>query len=388
MSLPAGFTYAGVAAGLKAGGALDVGLLVSDRPAVAAGVVTTNKFQAAPIVVSKKHLRRGSARAIVVNAGNANACTGPLGLADATTMAALAGEALGVAPEQVLVASTGVIGRHMPMEKIKAGIPAAAGALQADPAAMTQAIMTTDTRPKTATATAGGAVVFGMAKGAGMIAPEMATMLCFIATDAPASRSVLTAALQKAAGESFNRITVDGAMSTNDCIFALANGAAGGGVIEPGDPREGALTDAIAQVCLSLARQIVEDGEGARKVVEITVRGAANEREALTAARTIADSVLLRCAIGGADPNWGRVLAALGTAPIPFDPNVVDVWLGGEKVAERGGIGPGDLDKAAAAMRDRDVEVLVDMHRGEHAATVLTNDMTAEYVAINGDYTT
>ncbi|HVL89549.1 MAG TPA: bifunctional glutamate N-acetyltransferase/amino-acid acetyltransferase ArgJ [Actinomycetota bacterium] len=387
MTLPFGFTYAGVAAGLKPGGALDMGLIVSDRPAVAAGVVTANTFQAAPIVVSKKHLRRGAARAIVVNAGNANACTGPLGIADAEAMAADTAAALGVGAEQVLVASTGVIGRRMDMPKIRTGIAAAAAALGAEPAAFASAIMTTDTRAKIAEATAGDAAVYGIAKGAGMIAPEMATMLCFILTDAPASRSVLAAALQRASAESFNRISVDGCMSTNDCIFALANGTAGGEIIERGDPREAALADAIGQVCRSLARQIVEDGEGATKVVEITVRGATSEREALVAARAIAGSVLLRCAIGGADPNWGRVLAALGTAPIPFDPHRVDVWLGGEKVAEKGAIGPGDLDKAAAAMKDRDVEVLVDMRRGRHAATILTNDMTAEYVSINGDYT-
>lgn len=388
MTLPAGFSYAGVAAGLKAGGALDVGMIVSDRPAVAAGVVTTNRFQAAPIMVSKTHLRRGAARAIAVNAGNANACTGPSGLADAKAMASQTAQLLGLKPEQILVASTGVIGRPMPMPAVRSGLAAAAAGLGSDPAPLASAIMTTDTRPKTASAAAGNATVFGVAKGAGMIAPEMATMLCFITTDAPASRSVLTAALRRATESSFNRISVDGCMSTNDCIFVLANGAAGGEIIKPGDPREEGFAAAVEQVCASLARQIIEDGEGASKVVEITVRGATSPREAALAARTIADSVLLRCAIGGADPNWGRVLAALGTAAIPLDPHVVDVWLGGQKVAEKGAIGPGDLDKAAAAMRDRDVEVLVDLHRGDHAATVLTNDLTAEYVAINGEYTT
>ena len=387
MTLPQGFTFAGVAAGIKADGALDVGLLVSDRPAVAAGVVTANRFQAAPIVVSKKHLRRGSARAIVVNAGNANACTGKQGTSDATAMATAAAAALGVAPEQILVASTGVIGRPMDVPRLRAGIDAAAAALEADPASLARSIMTTDTRPKTATAAAGDATVFGIAKGAGMIAPEMATMLCFIATDAPASRSVVSAALHAAVGQTFNQISVDGCMSTNDCIFILANGAAGGDPIEPGDPREAAFAAAVRDVCASLARQIVEDGEGATKVVEIVVRGATTTREALTAARTIADSILLRCAIGGADPNWGRVLAALGTTSIPLDPHVVDVWLGGQKVAERGSIGPGDLAKAAAAMRDRDVEIIVDLHRGDATATVLTNDLTADYVRINGDYT-
>lgn len=387
MSLPKGFRYAGVAAGLKPAGALDVGLIVSDVPAVAAGVVTANRFRAAPIEVSKKHLRRGAARAVVVNAGNANACTGRQGMIDAEAMATTAADAIGVKPSQVLVASTGVIGRPMNMPAVTAGIVAAAGALHDDPAGLAAAIMTTDTRPKTASARAGAATVFGVAKGAGMIAPEMATMLCFLVTDAPVSRSVLAAALQAATVHTFNQISVDGCMSTNDCIFALANGEAGGPPIQAGDPAAAQFAAAVRDVCASLARQIVEDGEGATKVVEVVVRGATSPREASTAARRIADSVLLRCAIGGADPNWGRVLAALGTAPIPLDPNLVDVWLGGQKVAEKGAIGPGDLDKAAAAMRDRDVEIIVDLHRGDATATVLTNDLTAAYVAINGDYT-
>lgn len=387
MSLPKGFRYAGIAAGLKPASAPDVGLIVSDTPAVAAGVVTTNRFRAAPIEVSKKHLRRGSVRAIVVNAGNANACTGRQGMADANAMASATAAALKIKPQQVLVASTGVIGRPMNMPAVTAGIATAAAALGGDPANLAAAMMTTDTRPKTASARAGNAMVFGVAKGAGMIAPEMATMLCFIATDANVDRSVLASALHAATARTFNRISVDGCMSTNDCIFALANGQAGGPPIAPGDPAQEQFDDAVRDVCASLARQIVEDGEGATKVVEVVVRGATSEREASTAARRIADSVLLRCAIGGADPNWGRVLAALGTAPIPLDPNLVDVWLGGQKVAEKGAIGPGDLDKAAAAMRDRDVEIIVDLHRGDATATILTNDLTADYVAINGDYT-
>lgn len=388
MRLPAGFSCAAAAAGLKRGGADDVALLVSDRPATVAGVVTANRFKAAPILVSRKHLRRGTARAVVVNAGNANACTGRDGLRDAEAMTAATAAALGLKPADVLVASTGVIGRRMEIEKVRAGIAAAAPALGPDAAPLAAAIMTTDTRPKVAAAAAGDATVVGVAKGAGMIAPEMATMLCFVATDAAVSRSVLAPALDQAVARSFHRISVDGCMSTNDCVFVLANGAAGGEPIEPDDERAGAFSAALAEVCASLARQIVEDGEGATKIVTIAVRGAASRREAGLAARTIADSVLLRCAIGGADPNWGRVLAALGTAPIPFDPHVVDVWFAGEKVAERGAIGPGDLAKAALALREREVEIVVGLNRGDEEATLLTTDLTAEYVRINGDYTT
>lgn len=388
MSLPKGFRYAGVAAGLKAGGALDVGLLVSDRPASAAGVVTTNRFQAAPVLVSLRHLASGRASAIAVNAKNANACTGAPGIADAELMATIAAAALGIEQTDVLVASTGVIGRPMPMAQIDAGLRAAADVLGDDPTPLSLAIMTTDTRPKTAGARAGATSIVGVAKGAGMIAPEMATMLCFIATDAAIDPALLSETLADATERSFNTISVDGCMSTNDCIFVLANGAAGASEITRGSEAHSAFRDALTDVCASLARQIVEDGEGISKVVTITVRGADSRSEAVLAARRIADSVLLRCALGGADPNWGRVLAALGTAQIPLDPNAVDVWMGGELLAEGGSLGPGDLEKAALALREREIEIIVDLHRGSDEASMLTNDLTAEYVAINADYTT
>lgn len=382
--IPQGFTFGAAAAGLKPNGDLDVGIIVSDRPAVAAAVVTTNRFQAAPIIVSKRNLRDGSARAIVANAGNANACTGRQGLTDAAAMASETAKLFGIDDKAVLVASTGVIGRTMAMDKIRPGIGAAASVMSTDPAPFANAIMTTDTVPKTASSRAGEATVFGVAKGAGMIAPEMATMLCFIGTDAAVSRTLLSQALIRAAAKSFNLISVDGCMSTNDCIFVLANGASGV-QFEDDSP---AFEEALTTVCSSLARQIVEDGEGISKVVAVSVRGAKNKREAVQAARRIADSALLRCAIGGADPNWGRVLAALGTVSFSFDPHTVDVWLGGQKLAERGTVGPGDLDLAKKAMGEREVEIVVDLGRGSSEATMLTNDLTAEYVRINGDYTT
>jgi glutamate N-acetyltransferase/amino-acid N-acetyltransferase len=381
-ALPQGFKASGIVAGLKPSGNLDLGMLVSDRQASAAGIFTTNRVAAAPVVLSKRHLRRGVARAIVVNSGNANAATGSRGVADARAMAkATAGE-LGVKENDVLVASTGVIGVYMPIAQTLTGITKAAQALDTNGLPdLAQAIMTTDTRPKTAEATAGNARVVGIAKGAGMIAPEMATMLCFIATDAQADRGILTKALQHAGASSFDAIDVDGCMSTNDCIIALANGAAG-----PTD--EDALTQAITSVCQSLARQVVEDAEGASKVVTVTVKGAANDREAKKAARALCDSLLLRCAFAGADPNWGRVLAALGASGIPLDPHAIDVWLGGEQMCAGGAPGPGDREKARIAMKERDFELVADLRRGSGQTTMLTNDITPEYVRFNSEYTT
>ncbi len=389
MSLPKGFRAAGVSAGLKPSGKPDVGLLVSDTPATAVGVFTTNRVQAAPITLTKRLIRKGTARAVVANAGNANACTGRQGLNDAKAMAAAAGKALGVPAGQILVASTGVIGVPLEVPSVKKGIDAAVGSLTADGLdALAAAIMTTDTAPKTALAEVRGGSICGVAKGAGMIAPEMATMLCFIATDANVERGTLGRALSRATAGSFNLISVDGCRSTNDCVLVLANGAAGRDPITDDHPDLLEFDAALTEVCRTLARQIVEDGEGATKVVAVTVKGAATAREAREAALRIADSVLLRCALHGADPNWGRVLAALGTMKIPFDPNVVDVWLGGEKLCERGIAGPGDRDKARAALMEREVEVLADLSRGEQSATILTNDLSPEYIRINAEYTT
>jgi len=389
VTLPQGFTASGIAAGLKPSGRPDVGLLVSEMPAVATGVFTTNRVVAAPVVYTKRNLRKGIARAIVVNAGNANACTGRQGAADAKATARDTAKTLGVAPGQVLVASTGVIGVPLDVPRLAAGVTKAAAALSPSGLdALAAAIMTTDTKPKTASAELGTATIVGIAKGAGMIAPEMATMLCFIATDAPVERGVLVRSLGRASSGSFDLISVDGCRSTNDCVLVMANGAAGGDSIAGEGAAAVEFERALSEVCRSLARQIVEDGEGATKVVAVTVRGATNPREAKQAAVQIADSVLLRCALHGADPNWGRVLAALGTTSIPFDPAQVDVWLGGQKLCAGGGLGPGDRDKARAALLDREVEVIADLGRGDASVTVLTNDLSPEYVRINSEYTT
>jgi glutamate N-acetyltransferase/amino-acid N-acetyltransferase len=389
MKLPEGYAASGVACGLKPSGNLDLGMLVSDRAATAAGVFTTNRVQAAPVQLTRKHIRRGSARGIVVNAGNANACTGKQGYADARAMAEQTAKALAITKEKVLVNSTGIIGVPLDMEKVRQGIDAATKALSPDGAGdFAAAIMTTDTRPKTAEAIIGSARIVGFAKGAGMIAPEMATLLAFVVTDAPVERGLLVDALGSSTASTFNSISVDGCRSTNDTLLVLANGAAGEEPIGLEHPQAGAFREALEDVCASLARQIVEDGEGATKVVSIVVDGATSAREARRAAGSVADSVLLRCALNGADPNWGRVLAALGTSGIPFDPNMIDVSLGGQLLCQNGAPGPGDPEKARAALLDRDVEVRIALKRGDSTATVLTNDLSAEYVRINAEYTT
>ena len=389
MKLPKGYTASGIACGLKPSGNLDLGMLVSDRPAASAGVFTTNRVQAAPVQLTRRHIRRGTARAIVVNAGNANACTGKQGYADARAMAEQTARALSITKEKVLVNSTGIIGVPLDMEKVRFGIDEAMKALSAEGADdFSSSIMTTDTHPKTAQASLGPAYIAAFAKGAGMIAPEMATLLAFVVTDAPIERGLLVDALSGTTTRTFNSISVDGCRSTNDTLLVLANGAAGGEPIGLEHPRAGAFREALEEVCASLARQIVEDGEGATKVVSIIVDGATNDREARRAAGSVADSVLLRCALNGADPNWGRVLAALGTSGVPFDPNVVDVSLGGQLLCQNGATGPGDPQKARAALLDRDVEVRIALKRGDATATVLTNDLSAEYVRINAEYTT
>lgn len=390
ITLPEGFTAAGVACGLKPSGKPDLGLLVSERPATAVGVFTTNRYQAAPVTVTRRHLRRGSARAVLVNAGNANACTGARGVDDATAMARLTADALHLGKrEQVLVNSTGVIGQRLDMELVAAGIREAAPALSREGGdELAAAMMTTDTRPKTATARVGGASVVGFAKGAGMMAPELATMLVFLATDAAVDRTVASSALQKAVRPTFDTLNLDGCMSTNDTVLLLANGAAGEPEIAASDDRVAEFDAAVADVCASLARQIADDGEGMSKLVTVRVDGASDPKEARRAADAVAGSILLRCALSGGDPYWGRVLAALGTAKIAFDPNVVDVWMGGQKLAERGTLGPGDVEKAARALHEREIEIVVDMHRGPSSATVLTNDLSVEYVRFNTEYTT
>ncbi len=332
VATPRGFRAAGVSAGIKASGNPDLMLLVADAPAQVAAVFTTNKVIAAPVIVSKEHLARsgGTARAIVVNSGCANACTGDAGLRDAREMAAETARLVGCPVEQVLVSSTGVIGVNLPMDKVRGGLPAAFEALGADqgPAAA-RAIMTTDLSPKESAAriTIGGrdALIGGMAKGAGMIEPMMATMLGFVTTDAAVPKALLDRALREAVDRTFNAITVDGDSSTNDCVLLLASGASG---VVVDDAGYGAFVEGLTAVCRELALAIVRGGEGATKLVTVNVTGAATSGEARQAAKVIANSLLVKTAIHGGDPNWGRLICAAGRAGVAFDASRAAVTMG------------------------------------------------------------
>ncbi|MEO8502051.1 MAG: bifunctional glutamate N-acetyltransferase/amino-acid acetyltransferase ArgJ, partial [Vicinamibacteria bacterium] len=331
-----GFRAAAVEAGIKTG-RTDFALLVSDRPCVASAVFTTNLAKAAPVLVSAEHLRGGTARAVLVNAGCANAATGAQGLADARESVALTAAALGCPVSEVLVCSTGVIGVNLPMDKIRAAIPVAAFGLSVDGgSAAARAIMTTDTKPKESSRRIdlGGVTVTvgGMAKGAGMIAPSLAplhaTMLAFFTTDVTIDKSLLDQALIEAVGPTFNRITVDSDTSTNDAAIILANGAAGALAINEPGPAYNVVRDALREVCRDLALMMIRDGEGVQRIAEVVVKGARSSNDALRIARTIADSPLVKTALHGGDPNWGRILAAAGRAGVPFEIDKVDIHIG------------------------------------------------------------
>lgn len=379
---PEGFLAAGVGAGLKRSGAPDLALVVSTRPAAVAGVFTRNNAAAAPVQVSKSRLAAGVARGVVVNSGCANACTGAQGLADARAMTEAAGAALGVPAEQVLVCSTGLIGSHLPMDKVTTGIAQAAGVLGGDDEAAARAIMTTDTVPKlAAVASPEGWRVGGIAKGAGMIAPNMATMLAFLTTDAAVEPAVLQQALGRVADRTFNRITIDGDTSTNDTVLAFANGASGTA------PEPAALEAALLAVCDSLSRQMVADGEGVTKFVTVKVTGAAGEPDALRAARHIAESALVKTAIFGEDANWGRVAAAVGNSGARANFDGLTIWMAGVRVLTGGaGEDAAAIDAARTAMKAGDISIECDLGVGGDSAVVLTSDLTPEYVRLNAEY--
>ncbi len=400
-TLAPGFRAAAVACGLKTSSAmaasnLDLALVASDRACGAAGVFTTNRVKAAPVLYDQEVLAVNATdiRAIIANAGNANACTGARGMADARAMAALTAAALRCQPEQVLVLSTGVIGRHLDMTKIAHGINeltsprALHGAIHA-----ARAIMTTDTRPKVShrqVTIAGRTVtISGFAKGAGMIHPNMATMLAILTTDAVLAPDVLQAALRQAVERSFNRVSVDGDMSTNDTVLLLASGAAGATI---GGAELPAFITALTEVCIDLARQIARDGEGATRLVEITVTGAPDEAQAHLVADTIARSLLVKTAIHGGDPNWGRILCAAGYSGVALDPDKLMLAFGPPSapiVLVAAGLPTTYDERAAAALLRADpVLITLDLGLGDAQATVWTCDLSAEYVAINAHYTT
>jgi glutamate N-acetyltransferase/amino-acid N-acetyltransferase len=407
--LPIGYRAAGVYSGVKRSDAkLDLSLLVSDRPAVAAGVYTKNLVCAAPVKIDRERTPSDSIRVVAINSGVANACTGDQGDADARQMAAWAAEACGARAEQALVMSTGVIGSMLPMEKIQAGIKAAAEKLGDDPQSLENAargIMTTDTRPKICgrEVTIGGVHtrVTGIAKGAAMIGPNMATMLSLVMTDAALRKEDAQAALVDAMEESFHCISVDGHMSTNDTVILLANGAAAqrAGAF-PGlsssnvpPPLSGkALNDfrtTLFEVCEDLAQSIPADGEGATHLITVEVHGCRNRADALQIGKTIADSPLVKTAIAGADPNWGRIVSAAGYAGVHFDPSKVTLYLNGLLLYERGAPVDFDSDSVAKSIAaDRETSIVLILEEGKACARFWTTDLTAEYVRLNADYHT
>jgi glutamate N-acetyltransferase/amino-acid N-acetyltransferase len=392
VTTPRGFRAAGVCAGIKSEG-LDLALLVSDLPATAAAVFTVNRAQAAPVLVSREHLHRsgGTARAIVVNSGCANACTADEGVQVARDMASETARLVGCPVEQVLVASTGVIGVALPIARIRTGLPIAFAALGTDQGPMAaRAIMTTDPFPKEAAAhvTIGGrpvAGIGGMAKGSGMIEPMMATMLAFVTTDASVSQPLLDRALREAVNDTFNAITVDGECSTNDCVMLLANGRSGTVVDEP---QYGEFVGALRAVCLELALGIVRGGEGATKLVTVTVTGAASNADARRAAKAIANSLLVKTAIHGGDPNWGRLIAVAGRAGVEFELGRAAVSIGSTVLFKNGRPHDECAPQAATYLEGKDIAVAVDLGAGSASSTVWTCDLSAEYVRINADYRT
>ena len=391
-----GFRAAGVPAEIKYKGRNDVALLVADSPCAAAAVFTTNKVAAAPVLYDRKTVAGGKIQAILANSGCANACTGEAGLRDAELSAlATAGE-LGIDPSLVLVASTGVIGRRLPMDRLLAGMKSAKAALGSTAEhglAAEKAIMTTDTRPKQAAARVkiGGKTVTvgGMAKGSGMIEPNMATMLGFITTDAAISPAMLRRALSLAVAKSFNRVVVDGDESTNDSLFIMASGAAGNEKITRAGEGFTLFMDALEQVCISLAKQMATDGEGATKFVTVTVKGAKSEKDAARAARAVAKSPLAKTSWFGKDPNWGRVLAAVGYSGAEVSDMKAEVFYDGEWAFRRGEIADErQLAKLAKVMAADSFTVTVDLHLGKGEISVYTCDFSLDYVHINADYTT
>ena len=396
-SLPRGFRFSATACGLKKTGALDLALLSSDAPASAAAVFTQNLVVAPPVVLCKRHLKqsKGRMRAVVVNAGNANCATGGKGEEAARRTVEEAAKQLGCRAEEIFVCSTGVIGVPLPVEKILRALPALSRNRRPSArsfAELSLAVCTTDTRPKTAAASfrmAGKRVhVAGCAKGAGMIHPNMATTLAFVATDAAIAPALLQGTLRQVASRTFNAISIDGDTSTNDTLLVLANGAAGGPPIRAGSTAHHAFCAALEEVCRSLALQIVADGEGAQRVIEIEVRGAKTEAAAQRIAETIATSPLVKTAFAGGDPNWGRIFAAAGRSGVKFDPSLVDIKMAGIPVLRRGQ--PLDFNERAASNRllAEHVPVVVDLRAGKCAARYWTCDLTAEYVRINASYRT
>jgi glutamate N-acetyltransferase/amino-acid N-acetyltransferase len=394
MMTPKGFQFAAVEAAIKKPGRLDLGLILSDTPAATAAVFTTNKVQAAPVLLCRERVTGGACRAVVVNSGNANACTGRQGKDDARLTARTAATALGIPEEEVLVASTGVIGQPLPMDRLLAGIPKLVSAREHGTLdEVARAIMTTDTFPKlvTRTGTADGRIytIAGIAKGAGMIMPDMATMLAFITTDAAVDPAWLQQTFRQAVDCSFNMISVDGDTSTNDTALVMANGAAGNSPLSAGTEGSAAFTTLLEEVLLDLARFIVRDGEGATKFVEIRIVGASSDRDAKKAAMAIANSLLVKTAFFGQDANWGRIIAAVGYSGAAIDPDRAELLFDDVVMMKNGIFAGGDAEaRGTDVLQQKEFSVTVNLNLGSGKATVYTSDLSYDYVKINADYRT
>jgi len=387
-----GFLFSGISAGIKKDGKRDLGLIYSEVPAQVAGLFTTNAVKAAPVQLNMERMKRGLCHAIIVNSGNANACTGSQGLRDAKRVSSLIAKQLGINENLVFPSSTGVIGSPLPMKKIEERIPELMGCLSAEGWMNTvEAIMTTDTFPKIEAATCrvkGKQVkLCGMVKGAGMIYPNLATMLSFLVTDANIKASLLQQMLEKASEVSYNRITIDGETSTNDTVLLLANGKAGHPILNRMDREGESFQSMLFEVCQNLAKRLIEDGEGATKFIEIVLRGARNKEEAKRAAYAIAHSPLVKTAFFGEDANWGRILCALGHSGARINPNRIDVFFDKAPIVKNGmGVHPRLEERAAEVIKKRSFKVIVDLYQGKSQFSVLTTDLSLDYVKINASY--
>ena len=386
---PAGFLAGAASAGIKNKdrSRLDLGILFSEIPCPAAAVFTTNKVKAAPVVLSQKRLQKGRASAVIMNSGCANACTGEQGMADALEMTALAARHIRVSPEDVLVASTGVIGVTLPMERIRVAVPKVVLSTGGGHD-LARAIMTTDTVPKEVAVRADDYTIGGMIKGAGMIHPDLATMLCFLTTDAAIDVNFLGQALRKAVDISFNMVSIDGDNSTNDTVLIMANGMAGGKPVKKGSRRAAVFQKALNQACVYLARAAARDGEGATKLVEVNVSGAVSAGDARRAARTIVSSSLVKAAVHGSDPNWGRVLAAAGRSGAELDADKLELYIGDICVVKDGAPVPFNKKEVVRHLDGKEVYIALNLNMGSAGATAWGCDLSEEYVKINAEYTT
>ena len=377
---PKGFKALGKAAGIKKSGNLDLAVIYSDKLADAAAVYTSNKVKGAPLILSKKHLSNGKAQAIIVNSGIANVCTGKIGIKNAEDTAKIAAKELEINAVDVLVASTGLIGAYLPMDKIKSGLNGIKKALTANSSAA-KAIMTTDTIEKEIAVKIGNFTIGAIAKGSGMIHPNMATMLCFITTDAKISSKKLVKFLKNSVSKSFNMMSVDMDTSTSDMAIILANGLAG-------KVDENKFQNALDYVCMELAKKIARDGEGATKLVEVEVKNAATKSDAQKLAKSIIASSLVKCAIFGNDPNWGRLMCAMGNSNAKFKENLVDIYFGRGQIVKNGTASNFNLEKIRKLMDTGTLKITIDVRQGKESATAYGCDMTYDYVKINARYST